>query len=121
MDFFHRHIEDVLIDHEDEFVCSLRRVLQAYIRESGLSIEFAAELCNTSKPSLQRKLSNAGIRYSELLDQARFNAASALLQNPDIKITDIALEPGHSDSAHFARAFRRIAGVSPRQYRRQRA
>ena len=31
-------------------------------------------------------------------------------------ITDIASLPGYSDPSHFARAFRRLAGVSPREY-----
>lgn len=102
-----------------DFAYSLKQVLQTYLRESDLSIEFAADLCNISKRSLQRRLTEAGTRYSEVLDQARFNAASELLQNPDIKITDVAHELGYSDSAHFTRAFRRTAGVAPRRYRKQ--
>jgi AraC-like DNA-binding protein len=42
-----------------------------------------------------------------------------MLRDPDAKVTDIAHTLGYSDSAHFARAFRRIAGVNPRVYRRQ--
>jgi AraC-like DNA-binding protein len=102
-----------------DFACSLRQVLQTYIREKDLSIEFAADLCNISKRSLQRRLTETGTRYSEVLDQARFNAASELLQDPDIKITDVAHELGYSDSAHFTRAFRRTAGIAPRTYRKQ--
>lgn len=95
-----------------DFVGSLKQLLQTYIQESDLRIEFTAALCNTSKRSLQRKLSESGSRYSEVLDQVRFNTASELLQDPDIKITDIANQLGYSDSAHFTRAFRRIAGVN---------
>jgi len=32
-------------------------------------------------------------------------------------ITDISQKPGYHEPTHFARAFRRIAGVSPSQYR----
>ena len=59
----------------------------------------------------------SGTRYSEVLDQTRFDAASELLQDPDIKVTDVALQLGYSDSAHFSRAFKRVAGVNPRVYR----
>lgn len=54
---------------------------------------------------------------TEVLDQTRFDAASELLQDPDIKVTDVALQLGYSDSAHFSRAFKRVAGVNPRVYR----
>ena len=101
----------------NDFVGSLKQVLQSYIQKSDLGIEFAAELCNTSKRSLQRTLTENGTRYSEVLDQTRFDAASELLQDLDIKVTDVAHQLGYSDSAHFSRAFKRIAGVNPRVYR----
>jgi AraC-like DNA-binding protein len=101
----------------NDFTGSLKQVLRTYLPENDLTIELAAQLCNTSKRSLQRKLTEAGTRYSEVLDLARFDAASELLQDPDIKVTDVALQLGYSDSAHFSRAFKRVAGVNPRVYR----
>jgi AraC-like DNA-binding protein len=35
----------------------------------------------------------------------------------DIKIVDVAHETGFSDHAHFVRFFRRLAGMTPRDYR----
>jgi AraC-like DNA-binding protein len=103
----------------NDFIGSLKQVLHAYIQESNLSIEFAAELCNTSKRSLQRKLADTGTRYSEVLDQVRFHTASRMLQDPDVTVIDVATLLGYSHSTHFSRAFRRIAGVNPRAYRQQ--
>jgi AraC-like DNA-binding protein len=42
-----------------------------------------------------------------------------MLQTPGLKVKDITQRLGYSDQAHFARAFRRIAGVTPRAYRQQ--
>ena len=42
-----------------------------------------------------------------------------LLQDAGIKITEIALDVGYSDAAHFNRAFRRWAGITPREFRHQ--
>jgi AraC-like DNA-binding protein len=102
-----------------DFVGSLKLVLLTYIQERKLSLEFAARLCSTSKRTLQRNLREAGTNYQEVLSNTRFCVASHMLQNPAIKVTDIARRLGYSDSAHFARAFRRIAGVTPKVYRRQ--
>ena len=69
--------------------------------------------------TLQRKLKGLGTHYAAVLDQARFHAATPLLRNPAKTVSEIAQLLGYSDVAHFARSFRRIAGVSPLMYRRQ--
>jgi AraC-like DNA-binding protein len=91
--------------------------LYAYIQESDLSIEVAAELCHMSKRTLQRRLTELGTRYLAVLAQARFDAARRMLQAPDMKVTNVAQLLRYGDSAHFARAFRRISGVNPSVYR----
>lgn len=101
----------------DDFVGSLKQVLHTYIEESDLSIEFAAELCNTSERSLQRKLMKMGSRYSDILNHARFEVSSRMLQDPDMKVRDVAHRLGYKHPTHFSRAFRRIAGINPREYR----
>ncbi len=39
-----------------------------------------------------------------------------LLENTEYTITEISTLLGYSDPSHFARAFRRRAGVSSREY-----
>jgi len=39
------------------------------------------------------------------------------VDGPGLKSLDIAQAAGYRDPSNFARAFRRIAGVSPREYR----
>lgn len=102
-----------------DFTSSLEQILLTYIQERDLSIELAAGLCKMSKRTLQRKLRKMGTRYSEVLDHARFRAASRMLQNPGMTVTDIAYRLRYSDVSHFARTFRRIAGVTPMVYRQQ--
>ena len=103
----------------NDFVDSLKKVLLAYFEESNSSIEVAAALCDMSKRSLQRRLLAASTHYSAVRDQVRFDAAKRLLQDPGNSVTDVALRLGYSDVTHFSRAFRRIAGVTPRIYRQQ--
>ena len=68
---------------------------------------------------LARRLGEAGLSYSQVLDQVWFEAAADRLRDRRVKIIDIAFDLGYSDHAHFTRAFRRLAGVAPRTFRAQ--
>ncbi|HTP07545.1 MAG TPA: substrate-binding domain-containing protein [Anaerolineae bacterium] len=59
-----------------------------------------------------------GITPVTYLNRYRLLKARELLENTDLKITEIALAVGFSESAHFTRTFQREVGVSPRAYRR---
>ncbi len=105
----------------DDAPCGLRRILGTYLSEGCPTIDFAAELAGVSVRTFQRKLGAHGLTYSDLVQQARFDVAAKLLRTTDAKMLEIAYEGGYDDPSHFSRAFRRMAGCSPREYRRQRA
>ncbi|MEL6768009.1 MAG: AraC family transcriptional regulator [Pseudomonadota bacterium] len=99
----------------------LRKLLHPYLCAGRPSVEVAAEMAGMSSRSLQRLLRREGVSFSTLLDQCSFERACRLLGDHDLRITDIAHSVGYEDSSHFARAFKRISGQTPRQYRRGRA
>lgn len=101
----------------NDVVSILRMTLPSYLDEGGPAIMQAAEMVGLSVRSLQRKLSLAGLTYSGLLEQVRFNNAIKLLSDTENKIIDVAFSSGYADPAHFARAFRRISGRTPREFR----
>jgi AraC-like DNA-binding protein len=82
-------------------------------------LTLAAEIAGTSTRTLQRRLAADGLSYSELIDRARFDIASRMLVETDARSIEIAQATAYSDPSHFARAFRRIAGLSPDEYRTQ--
>ena len=101
-----------------DFVGSLRALIGTLLSQQAPSIHAIAEIAGFSVRSLQRRLGEAGLTYSELVDQARYQKARERLVTGQEKITEIALDVGYSDGAHFCRAFRRWSGVSPREFRR---
>ena len=97
---------------------ALQELIALYIKQSKQpSIELAAELAGVSKRTLQRFLNSKATTYSDLLDQVKFNMAVPLLNDKSNSITDISLELGYANVAHFSRAFKRITGMSPKDYR----
>ena len=101
------------------FAGTLRQLVGTLLKEEGApKIETLAEIAGLSVRSLQRRLAKNGLSYSEIVDQARYQAATRLIADADNRVTDIAMDLGYSDSAHFTRAFKRWAGIPPREYRR---
>lgn len=55
--------------------------------------------------------------FYDLLNSVRIEKAKELLADPSLKIGDIVEKVGFSDSAHFARVFKKYVGVSANEYR----
>lgn len=47
----------------------------------------------------------------------RIERAKALLRNQGLNVLDVAVQTGFADQSHFTKVFRRIAGMTPSQYR----
>lgn len=111
-------VVDLSLPPLPDFKTSLKAVLSTYLADGAPPVGVAAELASTSIRSLQRHLKESGLTYSELLAEIRFDSARQLLAETDLSVLDVSLELGYKDPSNFARAFRRLAGVSPREYRK---
>jgi AraC-like DNA-binding protein len=97
----------------------LKLMLPAYLDEGTTALADVAEIAGVSTRTLQRKLAHVGLSYSDILDTVRYENASRLLCDTDCRIIDVAFSSGYTDPAHFSRAFRRMTGITPRQFREQ--
>jgi AraC-like DNA-binding protein len=101
------------------FPALLRALVQPYLGDGGPDIAFVAELAGVSTRTLQRKLRACDSTYSQLLQEARFGLARLRLSDPGLKVIEVAMMAGYENPQHFTRAFRRFAGVTPSEYRKQ--
>lgn len=58
-----------------------------------------------------------GIRFVEFLARLRVEKARHLLDNPTMRVTEVALQVGFQSVSQFNRAFRHYTGRSPTEYR----
>jgi len=100
---------------DEQLVERVSQLLRLQLHEPDAE-ELAQRLGLTLR-SLQRRLQETGASFSNLLDEARRDAACALLCQPDLAIKDIALRTGFSEPSAFHRAFKRWKGVTPAQFR----
>lgn len=100
----------------------LRRV-DAYLREhlaDPVTLEAIAREAGLSRFHLLRSFKQAyGETPFQRLTRLRMDKARQLLMLGDESITEVAAACGYTNPAHFASAFRRATGVTPRAYRQR--
>jgi AraC-like DNA-binding protein len=101
-----------------DFPTSLQEIVQTHLDDGYPVITLAADIIGCSVRTLQRRLKQYGLSYTDVVQQARFSLAKDLLSHPGTKVIDTAFAVGYEDPSHFSRAFKRLAGISPNQYRR---
>ncbi|MFD3228045.1 AraC-like transcriptional regulator QhpR [Rahnella aceris] len=92
------------------------RVRQALLRGEPV-LDEVAEKMGMSPSSLQRRLREQNLTFTQLVDNVRCELATHYLQQQQLPISEMALLLGYSEVSAFSRAFRRWFGVSPRQWR----
>jgi AraC-like DNA-binding protein len=89
--------------------------------EDAPSLKEAAAHIDTSVPTFTRLFRRmTGTTFIVYLNQWRIDRACTLLQETDSPVLDVSLTVGFNNLSHFNRQFRRIAGMTPREYRRLR-
>lgn len=95
----------------------------AYMRdrlEQEIGLNELAALVNLSRFHFCTAFRHAtGRTPHEWLTQARIARARELLADPALRITDIALAVGYETPSSFAASFRKVAGVTPTEFRRR--
>ena len=90
-----------------------------YNYNKDISLDDIAKKFNLSKSYFSRKFKAVtGFGYKEYITSVRLKKACALLLDTDNSITEIAEKCGFNDSNYFGDAFRKVKGVSPNKYRK---
>ncbi|MHA3979325.1 AraC family transcriptional regulator [Halovulum sp. GXIMD14794] len=81
----------------------------------------AARSLGMSERTLFRRLSDEGLTYREVVQDAQIRLAQELLGNGSNSIAEVAFLTGFSEQSSFSRAFKRRVGNTPAQFRAQTA
>jgi AraC-like DNA-binding protein len=81
------------------------------------SLDELAAAFHTSPSTLRRRLAERGTTLSDLLREARLEAALGLLQTTELSVGEIALRCGYESHSRFSSAFRQRYGFAPSHLR----
>ncbi len=103
----------------NDVLARARALIARQLSDGELTLEQLAVRLDTSARTLQRKLRDAGLSYTQLLDQVRGELAERYLADPTLDLNDLAFLLGFSEQSAFQRAFKRWKGESPGAWRRR--
>ena len=91
-----------------------------HVRDPGLSVDQVAEALNCSRRHLHNAFAGRDQSLGGFIQQSRLELCMRELHSPALAhrtITEIAMGCGFGNSAHFSRAFKAYAGMSPSEFR----
>jgi AraC-like DNA-binding protein len=113
-------------DHtqKNEHISSLQKILisQRKFMDSELTLESVANDMQISKGHLSRVINNnLRMSFTDYINSLRVEEAKSYLQNSDFSnytLVAIGLEAGFNSKSTFNSAFKKIAGVTPSEFKK---
>jgi len=102
---------------EPVIVQKVRQCIQAELMHEAARLPVVAAALGLTARTLQRKLAEAGMSFSALLDATRRDLARDYLRSPGLSLTEIAFLLGFSEQSSFNHAFRAWFGTTPAKWR----
>jgi two-component system, response regulator YesN len=87
---------------------------------SSISLENAAELVGLTPQYISKLFKQKfSINFLDYVIHRRIESACKLLKSTNLTVKDVAARSGYTDVGYFSKAFRKMTGLTPRQYRLQ--
>lgn len=113
----HAQSQLATLDTDTALTTRVKHSIQQQLLHGITRQDMIAEHLGMTSRTLQRKLSQDGASYQQLLDEVRQAMAEDYLTNSLLAIPDIALRLGFSETTSFHRKFKAKTGVTPGDYR----
>ncbi len=102
---------------QETFYEQMRTYIYAHYSDPDFSVESLADALNKSVPYISRVYSQTnGTTIKDTISELRMNLAKELLKNKVLSINEIAARVGFSSTSYFHKAFKKVNGVTPKEY-----
>ncbi|WP_411747246.1 response regulator [Psychrobacillus psychrotolerans] len=108
--------------HYDQIEADKIHQIQQYIREHShedISLDALAYRVNLSPIYISKMFKEKlGVNYIDYLTECRIEKAKKLLNDPEKSLKEITFEIGYHEPNYFSKVFKKMCGVSPKEYRK---
>ena len=102
---------------EPKDIWKARRFIEEHATEH-LSLGKVAAVAEINATHLSEKFKQiTGIKFVDYVARTRFERARKFLEDPDLRVSEIAFACGFQSLSQFNRVFKRLSGKSPTSYR----
>lgn len=95
---------------------SVKVMVSSMLTDGIPTVREMARICGTSVRSFQRRLSEEGLVYSDLVEEVRQAQALSLLSMPNATAKSVSADLGYEYQSSFTRAMLRWTGASPKKF-----
>ena len=108
--------------HYDQVEADKIHQIKQFIREHShkdISLHILAQRVNLSPIYISKMFKEKlGINYIDFLTECRIENAKKLLNDPELSLKEITFEIGYHEPNYFSKVFKKMCGVSPKEYRK---
>lgn len=121
--FFDMEIEKIAnaVDSNQGFskaVLRVRKIIEGHYMEADLSTKSLAEQVFLTTTYLSGLFSKeTGMTISEYITRVRIEQSMVLIKDNQMKLAEIAQKIGYSDANYYTKAFKKVTGRTPSDYR----
>jgi len=117
------HVDDVVVESQDERLLGrIMDVINQNLSNSDLNIDFICQEVGISRVHLHRKMKELTNQTPhDFIRNLRLKQAARLLARGGFTVSEVLYRCGFSNSTSFSTMFKRMYGVSPRDYAKSQA
>ncbi len=106
-------------DYKNHIVINVKKYINEHVEEK-LTLNKVAEVFNISPNYLSVLFSKYNdLGFTDYINQSKIDSAKKMMTNGDLKIYEISDVLGFESAFYFSRVFKKVTGVSPRDYMSQ--
>ena len=115
---FNSVLKEIDQQTEQGLCAQVKRVINQQLHQGVPEVKAIAESFGMSNRTFQRRLSDEGTSYKNLIAELRKERACELLSHSSQSISEIAYLLGFTEASTFHQAFKRWTELSPGEYRK---